>query len=114
VTEAAERIDARLGEARQNLMQLDASLAALQQMAADLQSRLPRLFMLAALFSTLFLAYVSYTQVELIRTLLGRWRALNTPTAAEPQMKVFEAETVRPETIEKGEEEASGSEETTD
>jgi hypothetical protein len=117
VTEAAERIDARLGEARQNLTKLDASLAALQQIAADLQERLPSLFMLTALFTTLFLAYVIYTQVELIRTLAGRWRALNAPAAklptppAEPQMKVFEAEAAPPEVIEKGEEEeASGRE----
>lgn len=84
VTTLAERIDGRISESRQNLAELEANLAVLQQTASDLQGLIPRLFAMGALFVTLFLAYVSYTQVELIRTLAGRWRGLNAPAAALP------------------------------
>ena len=88
VTTLAERIDGRLSESRQNLAELEANLAVLQQTAADLQTLIPRLFAMGALFITLFLAYVIYTQFELIRTLSGRWRGLNAPAAVLPAASV--------------------------
>jgi hypothetical protein len=49
-----------------------------------MQTVLPRLFVLAALVISLFVAWVIYTQVEVIRLNVGRWKALGGPETAPP------------------------------
>jgi chromosome segregation ATPase len=89
VEQEANGVSQRLGESRERLAQLDANLAALQDRAARLQGTIPTLLALGAVLVTLFLAYVIYTQVEMIRLFVQRWRCLGDAPAALPD----EAET---------------------
>jgi methyl-accepting chemotaxis protein len=82
VTEAADKITAGLDELSSNMQNLDTNLAALQDFAVRMQTTLPSLFALAALVISLFLAWVIYTQVELIRLYVRRWKLLGAPATA--------------------------------
>ena len=76
ITQPLERVSSQLEQSRNHLAEVDQQLAELQERAQRLQDLARTIFVLLAVFSTLFLAYVSYTQVEVIRLYLGRWKAL--------------------------------------
>lgn len=76
VTQAADKITVGLDELSGRMQNLDTDLAALQDFAVRMQTALPRLFALAALVISLFLAWVIYTQVEVIRLYVKRWKLL--------------------------------------
>lgn len=76
VTTVADSITAAMDELSSIIAQLDSDLARLQDTAARLQETIPMLFAIGAFLMTLFLAYVVYTQVEVIRVYIQRWRLL--------------------------------------
>jgi hypothetical protein len=76
VTELALGITGRLGELRDGFAMLDADLAALQELIARLQRLVATVFTLLSLVSSLFLAWAIYTQVEVIRLYVHRWKSL--------------------------------------
>ena len=82
VTELALGITGRLGELRDGFATLDADLAALQQLANRLMRLVAALFTLLSVVSSLFLAWAIYTQVEVIRLYVHRWKILG--VADEP------------------------------
>ena len=76
ITQPLDRVSSQLEQSRNRLVEVDQQLAELQERAQRLQELARTIFGLLAAFSTLFLAYVGYTQVEVIRLYLGRWKAL--------------------------------------
>ena len=90
VTQAADKITQGMGELRNTLAELDSDLAALQELAIRLQMLVPLVFVLVALLVTLFLAYVIYSQVEVMRLFVQRWRLLGAtpPVAPLPETPV--------------------------
>jgi methyl-accepting chemotaxis protein len=77
VTNAVVLLSERLQEGRDNLAALDSKLAAVQQQADSLQQVIPTVLAFVAVLLTLFLIYVGYTQVEVIRLYGGKWKGLN-------------------------------------
>jgi hypothetical protein len=75
VEQAAVRLNERLDESRDSLAKLDADLAALQDLAIRLKTAIPTALTIIAVVLTLFLAYVIYSQVEVIRLHVQRWRS---------------------------------------
>ena len=66
-------------------------MAALQQRAVELQGTIPVFFTILSLVVTLLFIFLLYSQVEVIRLFVGRWRGLNAaaetnvaPPAVEP------------------------------
>jgi hypothetical protein len=92
VTEAADKITAGLGELSGKIENLDQVLLALQDFSVRMQTTLPTLFVVMALVISLFLAWVTYTQVEVIRMYVQRWKALEAPEAAKEEIKIVESE----------------------
>ena len=82
VTEVADRVTGAMDALKSDLAALDSDLAAAQDFSIRMQSRIPALFAILAVVATLFFVYVGYTQVEVIRLFLGRWRMLG--AAPEP------------------------------
>jgi hypothetical protein len=95
VTGIADQVTQKVEDTRSKLAALDAKLATLQETVARLQQTLPTILIIIAILLTLFLAYVVYTQVEMIRLYVQRWHLLNaTLTPIEPPA---EAELTPPE-----------------
>jgi archaellum component FlaC len=85
VTGLLDEITARITESRQNLEQLNSKLQALQDLAAQIRSKVTLVFNSLSAIITLFLAWVVYTQVETIRTYVQRWKGLEPePVTALP------------------------------
>jgi archaellum component FlaC len=80
VTNLLDDIAARLTEARQNLAQLNRSLEAMQELAAGLRSKIRLIFTSISIIVTLFLVWLIYTQVEVIRLYVQRWKELGDVT----------------------------------
>jgi hypothetical protein len=94
VESGVNKITQRMGETRDNLAELDVKLAALQELMVKLQKIIPTVFILLAVLTTLFAAFIIYTQVEVISLFVRRWRSLgkaplavveNPPPAPETQ-----------------------------
>ena len=84
VTQAADQLTGRLGDARSRLAELDTRLANVQDRLAQLQQiAVVALFILSVLGS-LFLAWVIYTQIEVIRIYSLRWRTAGASAGIEP------------------------------
>jgi len=77
VTGLLDDINAKLGETRQNLAQINSNLEAMQDLAARLRSKITLIFTLISIISTLFLAWLIYTQVEIIRLYIQRWKGIS-------------------------------------
>ena len=75
VTQAVDQLTARLGESRANLAELDTRLANVQEKLAQLKQIAVVVLFLMSLLGSLFLVWVIYTQVEIIRLYALRWRA---------------------------------------
>jgi len=86
VTEIANRIADRSSQVSSNLAALDSELEGFQQRLAAVRSAVPTVFAILALLLTLGLLYVGYTQVEVIRLFVGRWRALPVAVAEAPAL----------------------------
>lgn len=84
VTTLLDEINARLGAARQNLAQLDSTLLAVKDAAARVREVVPLVFTLVSIFATLFLSWIIYTQVEVIRDYVWRWKSLGAGAEALP------------------------------
>ena len=90
ITQAADKVTQGLDKLSALLAELDQALAALQDLALQLEAAVPLAFGLAAVILTIFMAYVAYTQVEVIRVLVRRWKALDTTVALEPGLVIPE------------------------
>lgn len=77
VTDLLDEVTARLGEARQNLAEINSNLEALQDMVARWRSMIPFLFTSLSIIVTLLFIWLIYTQVEIIRLYVYRWKGLN-------------------------------------
>jgi hypothetical protein len=80
---AADQFTNRLGESRSNLAELDTRLANIQELLVQLKQIAVVALFMSALFGTLFLAWVSYTQIEVIRVYALRWKATRVVALAE-------------------------------
>ena len=76
VTATAEGLSAGTGDVRSRLNETNTKMGALQARAIHLQQVLPTYLMVAAVLLTLLLAFVIFTQVEVIRLYVSRWRKL--------------------------------------
>jgi hypothetical protein len=77
VTGLLDDITARMTETRQNLAQLKGRLEALKDLAARIRGRVTLVFNSLSAIITLFLAWVVYSQVEIIRLHVQRWKSLD-------------------------------------
>jgi hypothetical protein len=101
VTQAADRVTQALDMLSAKLAELDRALAALEDLASRLEASVPLAFGLAAVILTIFLVFVGYSQVEVIRVHVRRWKALDTavletPAAIEPGQEPPASETEEP------------------
>lgn len=76
VTRASDSVVRSMHQLRTELTRLDQDLSAMADFALRLQQAVPLTFGLAALVISLLLAYGVYSQVEVIRLMVGRWKAL--------------------------------------
>ena len=88
VTQTANRLTAGMDALHERLYELEQNLVALQDFALRMQQTVPLAFGLIAVLLTLLFAYVIYTQVEIIRLLIGRWKAIGTLQDAGNQPEV--------------------------
>jgi hypothetical protein len=71
----ADNLNNRLGQARDSLAQLDARLAITLERLDSLKQTAVRVLLLLSVLITLLMAWVIYSQVELIRLYVQRWKA---------------------------------------
>jgi hypothetical protein len=76
VTETLGNVTDRLTKAETELNALDAEVLALQARVAQLKQTLPIVFTVLMIVLTLFMAWVAYTQIVVMR---GAWRKLRAP-----------------------------------
>lgn len=103
----ADLLTARLGQSRDRLAGLDARLAIAQESLAQLQQTSLRLLVLVSLLFTILLAWVIYSQVELLHMYVQRWKASGT----KPGAQALAGEPVVPEDATAASSGTSGSEE---
>ena len=96
VTELANRVSDRTAQVLDNLAALDAELEGFKQTLAGVRAAVPTVFAVLALVISLTLLYVGYTQVEVIRLFVVRWRSLQAVTAALPEESDAVAEFAAP------------------
>ncbi len=110
VTQAVDQITGRLSDARSRLADLDTRLANVQDRLAQLKQVAVAALFLIAVLGSLFLAWVVYTQIEVIRLFTLRWRASGAAVMIEPTTEpsvspkdepVSDAATAAPENQEK-------------
>ncbi len=75
VTQAVDQISGRLSNARSRLAELDTRLANVQDRLAQLKQVAVVVLFLLSVLGSLFLVWVVYTQIEVIRLYILRWRA---------------------------------------
>lgn len=80
IVNRADDLTSKLGKARDLLANLDARLAILQETLVQLQTTLVRILVLVSILFTLFLAWIIYSQVEVLRLYGQRWKASGTNT----------------------------------
>jgi archaellum component FlaC len=78
IVDRAADLTSKLGKARDLLANLDARLAILQETLVQLQTTLVRILVLVSILFTLFLAWVIYSQVVVLRLYAQRWKASGT------------------------------------
>jgi hypothetical protein len=81
---AASLLNDELNQARDALSQLDSRLAALQALSVRLQQVIPGVLVAIAVIISLILAFLIFTQVEMIRLYVARWRHLGQPQQTLP------------------------------
>ena len=85
VTGAANLLTDQINKVREDLAQLDSSLAALEALSIRLQQVIPGILLTATVILSLLFAFVIYTQVEVIRLYIARWRLLR-PIPGQPYL----------------------------
>lgn len=90
VTQAADQVTAGMDQLSGRLNELDTRMVALQEFATQMQTTIRTLLAVVAFIITLFLAWVIYTQVEVIRLYVQRWKLLGEPEAAKEEIKIVE------------------------
>jgi uncharacterized phage infection (PIP) family protein YhgE len=76
VANAASSLTNEIQQIREQLSQLNSKLASLEALSIRLQEIIPGIFMTLTIILSLFLAFLIYTQVEVIRLFITRWRRL--------------------------------------
>lgn len=90
VTQAADQVTDGMDQLSGRLNELDTRMVALQEFATQMQTTIRTLLAVVAFIITLFLAWVIYTQVEVIRLYVQRWKLLGEPEAAKEEIKIVE------------------------
>jgi predicted PurR-regulated permease PerM len=85
ITQVADRMTQRLDDLSAKLAELDQALAHLQDLASQLEASVPLAFGLIAVLLTLLMVYVGYTQIEIIRLLVQRWKAVDTTVVLQSE-----------------------------
>lgn len=83
ITSWVDQLTERLGESRDRLANLDTRLAIVQETLVQLQQTVVRVLVLVTILVTLLLAWVIYSQVEVIRLYRQYWKASGTESRAE-------------------------------
>jgi hypothetical protein len=98
VGSAADALNSRVGEFRNLLAGLDARLAVVQESLVQLQKTILQALVLVSILITLLLAWVIYSQVELLRLYRNRWKAAGSASAqAEPAVVAAVVENETPD-----------------
>jgi uncharacterized phage infection (PIP) family protein YhgE len=84
VTGAADLLTNEIIKIQDVLAQLDSSLAALEALSIRMQQVIPGILLAIAVILSLIFAYIFFTQVEVIRLYVARWRLLGQPKAILP------------------------------
>jgi len=84
VIEAVKLVNNEISQVRDILAQLDAKLADLEALAIRLQQVIPGALIAFAVLLTLVLAFIIFTQVEVIRLYVSHWKLLNPEQAVVP------------------------------
>jgi hypothetical protein len=84
VTGAVNLLTDEITKVRDVLSQLDAKLASLEELSIWLQKVIPGVLVALAVILSLLLAFLIFTQVEVIRLYVAHWRQLGQPQAALP------------------------------
>ena len=83
VETGADLVTSRLGQFRDRLSNLDTRLAIVQENLAQMQTTVVRVLVLVSILITLMLAWVIYSQVEVLRLYGQRWKAFGSKTRSE-------------------------------
>ena len=84
VTGAANLLNKEIIKVQDELAQLDSSLAALEALSIRLQQVIPGILLIIAVIISMLFAYLIFTQVEVIRLYVDRWRRLGQPQVVLP------------------------------
>jgi chromosome segregation ATPase len=84
VVAAVDQITQDILDTREELAEVDSNLAELESLSIRLQRTIPNILIAIAVILTFILAFVIYTQVEVIRLYVARWRLLGTPMLPSP------------------------------
>ena len=76
VEAAANKLNERIQNARDRVEKLDSKMAALKAFSIRMQHDIPIIFMVTSVILSLILAYVIWTQVEMIRKYSAQWKLL--------------------------------------
>jgi hypothetical protein len=79
----ADLVTSRLGQSRDRLANIEARLAVIQESIGQWQKTAVRILVLISFLVTLMLAWVIYSQVELLRLYGQRWKASGQKTETE-------------------------------
>jgi methyl-accepting chemotaxis protein len=94
----ASNLSSEIGRGRESLDQLDTKLVALELQSNRLQEVIPCLLVILAVLLSVILAFVIFTQVEVIRLYVARWQLLSQPQDISKQD--LQVETVDLEEVE--------------
>ena len=83
LTGTADQLNKEISQIRDRLEQLDTRLAALGDLAIRLQQVIPGVLMALAIILSLIFAFLIFTQVEVIRLYVSRWRQLGKSQVTE-------------------------------
>jgi len=86
VRQGADLLTSRIDQSREQLADLDARLVVVQEELEELKQTLLRILILAAILITLLLAWVLYSQIELLRMYIPRWKASGTSTRSKERL----------------------------
>lgn len=92
VGQGADLLTSRIDKSRERLADLDARLVVVQEELGELRQTLLRILILTAILITLFLAWVLYSQIELLRIHVPRWKASGTSTRSKERLELAAGE----------------------
>jgi len=83
VGQGADLLTSRIDLSRERLADLDARLVVVQVELEELKQTLLRILILVSIFITLLFAWVIYSQIELLRMYIPRWKAIRSSASSE-------------------------------